>query len=135
MILQIHTRFIFISLLLLAVSCGPNAIHNLEQELLAVHDEVMPEMERMKAQRRKLISRDYASTQDSLKGYLIAQSLHESDSLMWAWMLQYVPVDRLRDSLNQDQLVDYLKTQRAMIGRVSDQMKSSMRRAEEILMD
>jgi len=66
-------------------------LRKVEQEVLDIHDEVMPKMGDLNNNRKKLIKRLY--TKDSLEyGLMIRESiddLEEADSLMWDWMHNY----------------------------------------------
>lgn len=131
------SKFLLLILLITAtvflIGCGPSAIEQLEDEVLEIHDEVMPWLDDMKAKRRKLVKRQPLSEADSMNMLNTSKLLHRGDSMMWNWMYQYRPVSELEDSLNAEELEGYLRHQKTLIIEVNQVIKEGMKRADEIL--
>ncbi len=90
-------------------------------------------MDDMKRMRRQLVK---LKPIDSLEQHRINQAsyaLHCADSLMWKWMYQYRDVRDVRDSLDHEQLMNYLLLQKQKILLVNRSMKSAMKESEKIL--
>ncbi len=130
---HIHRIIFFAILISLTTGCGPDKIEKLEEEVFALHDEVMPLLPEMKSQRRSLATRTYPTVTDSIAGRSASVDLHRADSLMWHWMYQYVPTEQLRDSLSRNEIEDYLTRQREMASGVNEAIKSAMKSAENYL--
>lgn len=104
----------------------------LEQEVMEIHDEVMPKMGDMNNMRKKLLeinaSRELA---DSTRAAVIKtiQDLETADSLMWQWMYDYSrpsgdsPADALQ----------YLEKEKVRVTRVKDAINSSMAEASKLI--
>ena len=117
--------FIITSLL----SCRENhsnpEVQALYDEVMFVHDEVMPEMStihRLKKQIRKL------PEQDSLCYDLIKQ-LDEADEAMMSWMAQF----KTDKEASDQEKINYLKEEKNKITEVSRLMKTSISDATSFL--
>lgn len=133
MILQFVHRFFFVLPVIIVLGCGGQKTSMLEDEVLGLHDEVMPYLEDMKRQKRELMARKFDSASDSLAAQEIIGQLHLGDSLMWSWMHQYKPVDGLQDSLSEDEIQDYLIKQHKKMMRVRDVSFKAMDDANALL--
>ena len=133
MISRIDNIIFILFIALSVISCSPSENERLEKEVLDIHDEVMPWLDDMKLLRRKLLKSPFDNKADSSKADEAAIALHRADSFMWAWMYQYKPVNKVRDSMTDAQLNDYLIHQREYIAHVNTSMKNAVKRANEIL--
>ena len=126
-------------LICIASACGgKNAqegqeLHALEEEVMEIHDEVMPRMSEI----NKLIKRleeSYGS--EELDTALLDRVLYhknaliEADSLMWAWMHGYQPP--ARDG-NPDSIRRYLTLERDKVFVVREKMLSSITNANKLI--
>ena len=130
MILRRHNFVLLILMTIIFSSCGPPEVEKLEEEVLALHDEVMPWLDDMKAKRRQLARLTNA---DSVRITQTKALLSAADSLMWAWMYRYKSVASLEDSLSDTQLTTYLRSQRESIQHVNMVTKKAMAEANELL--
>ena len=110
-------------------SCRENhsnpEVQTLYDEVMYVHDEVMPEMStihRLKKQIRKLSSQDSAS-------YALIQQLEEADESMMSWMAEFKTDKKASD----DDKMIYLKKEKVKITVVSNQMKTAIEDAQTFL--
>jgi len=115
------------TLFFLVQSCESNVAHNqtqlntqdsLYQVIMDIHDEVMPLTSKI-VQKKDLLEK--LSSNDSLAQTKI-QELGAAEEAMWDWMYQIKAPKTLRDSLNPEQLDEYLKEQLKQIRIVKDQM-------------
>ncbi len=116
------------------LSCGVNQNKLLESEVMRLHDEVMPKLELMKRQKRSLVKTSFASERDSIKAHQVVKELTYGDSVMWAWMYQYRPVETLRDSLDEDEINLYLEEQLIKVTHVNSSIKNAIHQADELIL-
>jgi hypothetical protein len=131
--------------LLFIISCKPaekpaettNDTQALEDQLMAVHDEVMPkltDMQTLSADLRKIKS----SIPENSEGKIVSpqgldqniEGLRLAEQGMWDWMKQY---HDQRDSVPADQLKPFLDHQMELIKSVENGVNSSIANAEEWL--
>ena len=87
----------------------PTAIAELEKEVLALHDEVMPwmsDMHKLEKQLRKR-ARQRADSMEILVA--AANDLQRADSLMWDWMHAYQDPAKLLEQMDESEVIEYLK--------------------------
>ncbi len=134
--------FITILLLLLGNACKPDT-QLAEQRakwdaIMAVHDEVMPEMATIdrlrKALREQLAKLDstsqvfqYSEIQAAIFG------LEQADEGMMTWMAELPPFDQLRQRETHNGMLAFLDGEQKKIDAVKTNMLNSIARAKELL--
>ena len=106
--------------------------------VMDIHDEVMPLMGKMIKYRKKAISRAELLLQDSLdsndqEGMELENLAIELDAAaesMMQWMRSYNPDF---DSLDHDEIMVYLKSEKEKINEVNTKIKSVMDKSKELL--
>lgn len=113
------------------------AQQNLWDEVMAIHDEVMPKMGSMH-QLTKALKNQWennteldASTKEDIS--IAIQELEAADEGMWDWMHNLKQLKPLRESESHDAILEYLKEQEQSIILVREEMNNSMANAESIL--
>lgn len=129
-------RLIFTLLCTIALlaSCKPNiksdANQALYEEVMAVHDEVMPKMSDMH-KLRKQIRKAYPDK--SVAGYeqslTVLAKLEEADEGMMEWMANF----KVPEETDAAQQKAYLMQEKVAIRKVSDDMYAAMATAKTIL--
>jgi hypothetical protein len=137
------------ALTLLAVSCqsGPqseqhdhsatqttnNPVASLEQQVLAVHDSVMPRMSDLLRLKKEVAAKVGKAREGAVKeeGTAIRSRLEQADEAMMEWMHQYNG-DTL-GKLEQAKAIEYLKDQQTKINQVHDQTQTSIMDAKKYL--
>jgi len=117
----------------LMISCESKdkEIEKLKSETIAIHDEVMPKMDKIMNLKKSLrMELDSVSNDEStnIRGLII--SLENADKAMMNWMRNYDP--QMKD-MSEDEKIEYLKNQKASIQEVSEQMKSSISEVDSYL--
>ena len=108
-------------------------IESIEEKVLALHDEVMPFMGEMHAL-EKALRKQARVTKDSAEQYVkVANELQIADSLMWDWMYAYKSPLKLKDSLSNEKILEYLNAEKIRAGRVNSSMKTGMDKARSLL--
>ena len=124
-------RFLIIFLaviFLLAPSCQEKQAVTPE-EVMAIHDAVMPRMADMQRYRRDLLRQ--ADGLDSLQAIPLqeaARKLLVGEEMMWTWMNAYKPPQKGTPNYQS-----YLLEQRTLIQAVRDSMELAISEAERIL--
>ena len=122
-----------ILLVMLLSSCGANKSQQLKvlkDEVMEVHDEVMPKMGDMRKTSKSLMMK--AETMDSsasaeLKE--IAGEIEAANEFMMEWMRQYEP--NLEGT--EEELLKYYNEQRAGIQEVKERMLSALEKGQKAL--
>ena len=123
---------VFFSFLILLASCGndPNlVVKQLETEVIAIHDEVMPKTNDIHKLKKELKNR-LEDTQDSTVIFDLIKELDDADEFMMVWMDQYQKVDMAKDTSEN---MSYLRDQKVKIIEVKEAMLNSIKNTEEYL--
>lgn len=130
--------------ILLISACGikepsQSSLQMLEEEVMAIHDSVMPDMPKIHYQKEALV--DWSKSEefedlDSTDRQNIAsaiRALKKAEDAMWDWMSDYADEsEEMKDS--DDSLMNvFLLRQKSEIIRVRDMMLSSMSAADSLL--
>jgi hypothetical protein len=97
----------------------------LYDEVMAIHDKVMPEMNTIHTLKRELKSIEKPETRDVIIKKIIA--LDNADEAMMSWMADFKVPE------NKDKEGEYLIKEKEAIQMVSDQMYSSIQQAQMLL--
>ncbi|WP_143961936.1 hypothetical protein [Litoribacter populi] len=131
--------FILFASVIFTFSCGENTSQTesndhteLREEVIAIHDEVMPQMGRLKSLERRVASqKDSLVAQDSTiyaeeisQKAAIVDELHQAYDEMFVWMRQFRP-----DEVETENEEAYLLEQREKVKEVNRQIKSALERA------
>ncbi|MDX1666165.1 MAG: hypothetical protein R3350_03000 [Saprospiraceae bacterium] len=145
-------RFILTFLLTgLLISCGSSgdqpdqpgqqepSEEQLWEEVMATHDEVMPEMVNINRVSRQL--RKYAEEHPELASEIredisaSVQSLSQAEEAMYEWMnqLKYRSLEELQRKTDEQEALSYLDREREAIENVKRQMLTSLEEGERLL--
>lgn len=124
----------------LTTACGPGSADGnkkLREEVIAVHDEVMPKIGQLKAYERDALAKANAvateNPEDSVQVEeykALAYDLNEAHQAMFDWMHQYEPED---GELTDEELKSYLDDQKVKIEAVNKQIKDALAKADSML--
>lgn len=124
----------------LVTACGPGAVDGnkkLREEVIAVHDEVMPKIGQLKAYERDALAKANAVATENPNDSVqveeykaLAYDLNEAHQAMFDWMHQYEPED---GELTDDELKSYLDDQKVKIDAVNKQIKDALAKADAML--
>lgn len=122
--------FIFLSLLIFS-SCkekqnsSETAQNKLYDEVMAIHDQVMPEMTTIHNLKKDLKAIEKPETKDIILQQV--KELNDADEAMMTWMAAFkVPEDKTQEDA-------YLLLEKEKIKQVSDLMYASMDRAKKLI--
>ncbi|WP_425635799.1 hypothetical protein ACPUEN_10285 [Algoriphagus yeomjeoni] len=132
--------FLIFSSFLLVKACGPKSPSEneiLREEVIAVHDEVMPKMGNLKSLERRALEKvgelEKGSPQDSAKIQeykALAYDLNHAHEAMFKWMRQYEPKD---GEQSPEEIKQYLEEQMVLVSAVNVEMKEVLAKADELL--
>lgn len=136
------TPFLTLGLLLLLNACGPNLVEEnkkMREQLIAVHDEVMPQMGKLKSLEKKATQKiEVLSNQEPVdsvqieKLKVLAFDLNKAYEGMFLWMRQYDTEDGDKKPI---EVKAYLEEQMVMVAEVNQEIKDVIERAEMELKD
>ena len=98
-------------------------------EVIALHDEVMPKRSDMIRLERELNS---SSLDTSLVAFAKTR-LERADDAMMAWMQSEKSLTNLAENMNENQLEAHILTRKQLIQEVADSMLASILYAEQLL--
>ena len=103
-------------------------------EVIAVHDEVMPKLSQISELKAAIEARMDAEDDSLAKSnwFELMQTLDEADESMWVWMRQFNPE---MDSTAIEANMIYLGEQQKEVDEVALKINSSIEKAEQALKD
>jgi len=116
-------------LLSTACSSNPNDIQVLKEEVIVIHDEVMPLMDPLYNQRQKL-QQKMKEGGDSLTLQKLILEIKEAEEGMMRWMRQYEPDF---EGKTKEETLAYLQSQKEQIQKVNQEMKEALQKSKETL--
>ena len=123
---------ILILFIFMIVSCGPNhndaEVKQLYEEVMTIHDDVMPKISDITKLRRK-IRKD---KQESVESLQHITDLEKADDAMMDWMSDFQKYKTYNDSTKESKM-KYLNNEKLRIQSVSDQMYGSLESAKKYL--
>ncbi|WP_370089923.1 hypothetical protein [Ekhidna sp.] len=131
-------NLLLITTLFFIVSCGPSQEEELQQlkdEVMTIHDEVMPKMGELRRIRKDLLLQaDSLIVVDSARAALlttIATQIGDANEGMMQWMRDFEPEFEGTD----DEIRQYLEDQKIAIQQVKEDMNKSLAKGKEVLGD
>ncbi|MBS9524944.1 hypothetical protein KI659_13070 [Litoribacter alkaliphilus] len=140
MLCKFSTRILLLLLIIGCFSCdGKTSVSesedhsDLKEEVIAIHDEVMPQMGRLKnmekrvtSQKDSLVALDSAGHSEEIAHKAsIVDELNQAYDGMFVWMRQFRP-----DDIESEEEETYLLEQREKVQEVNRQIKEALARAE-----
>lgn len=135
----IENRFLLILSIFIIVSCASDTSDNqaLKEEVISIHDEVMPQMGALKSHQKRLIEEaNQLSEKDSIlyqeeirERRDLAQNLNKAYEGMFVWMRQFQP--NIED-MEEEAAKVYLQDQKIKIEKVNSNIKIQLAKAKEM---
>lgn len=123
-------RLFLILITLLIISCGPPkdpAYQKLYDEVMVIHDDVMPKMTDINRAKKKLRKLKDGTNEELIT--LQIEQLDAADEAMMSWMHEFDAPEL--PSLAEN--LDYLNKEKTKIQEVSDQMLLSLKEADMLI--
>jgi hypothetical protein len=136
--MSIKNFSIAIAIAVLALACeDPVTLENQKwDEVMALHDEVMPQMSEINRLSRSL--REYKESQEAVDPQAeqridaAIQELGAAEESMWEWMNNLKQLDGLREKMSHDEIMNYLNEEKATIEQVRDSMLGAVENAKKL---
>ncbi|MCH7399610.1 hypothetical protein MM236_16555 [Belliella sp. DSM 107340] len=130
-----------VSFLILTFSCQSEKVDEnelLREEVIAIHDEVMPHMGELKALRKKIDAKANSLESDSPEVNsekvkelrVLAVELDEAFDGMFVWMRQF---KNSYEDMSEEAIHAYLLNQKELVKKVNNDINVSMKKANEEL--
>lgn len=126
---------------LLIFSCSGDKVEEnqlLKDEVIAIHDEVMPFMGELKTLSKKINEKSEVLAEQDLEGTsekvlelnFLAKDLDDAFEGMFVWMRQFKST---YVEMSEEEIKSYLQEQRVLVSKVRDDINRSMAAAKEEL--
>ena len=133
-------KIMLVALLFLVSGCNTEKKEQEELflQLMQVHDEVVPQMGKLKSLSKKLVLRadsliaDTTAIQDVETMRRIAEQLKDANEGMMEWMRNF---KQLEEGTPHGEVINYLLEQQQQIQKVRDDMINSKSEAEKYLLE
>lgn len=104
-------------------------------KMMAIHDEVMPQMGAINETSNALKARLEGETDDMMRQQIVLgmKTLEAAEDGMFVWMKDLKQLEALRETQTHDQIMEYLKGQLTLVERVRDNMLKSIQDGQAIL--
>ncbi|WP_420580623.1 hypothetical protein [Reichenbachiella sp.] len=139
---QYRNLLILFAFMSIALGCNSNKKEQqaLFEEVMLVHDEVMPKMGSLRALSSELTQKADSLMLDSLTDHSskinemrdLSKKLKDANEGMMEWMRQF---DQVEEGTPHGEVIQYLNEQRKQIQKVRDDMINSKEEAEKYLLD
>lgn len=132
--MTIKNTFCLLIAVVLCLACESKNVQ-LKEEVIAIHDEVMPHMGKLKSLQKDLLERaDQLALEDSVaQNEVIEQFRNTSVELdaayegMFVWMRQFEPE---QGEMTDDEFNAYLQEQKTLVEKVKLDINNSLEKAE-----
>lgn len=134
--MNIRNTFLTLICVTLFWACESKNVQ-LKEEVIAIHDEVMPHMGKLKSLQKDLIQRAaQLESEDSLEQAdhirVLRNSAAELDLAyegMFVWMRQFEPD---QGNMTEDEFYNYLREQKGLVEQVKQDINGSLEKAENL---
>lgn len=134
-----YLRF-FVAMFFFLSACGSDKKESneiLKQEVIAIHDEVMPKMDELKKLKKDLLQKSSELSADSIEmsGEIeklngISADLDSAFEGMFVWMRQFKSTF---EEMSDEEVEAYLLDQKIKVQKVNDEIKASIEAAKSEL--
>lgn len=142
MILQLRNFLILLTITTISFACNSDKKEQqaLFEEVMLVHDEVMPKMGNLRALSTELSQKADSLALDSLvdnsamvsEMRALSNNLKDANEGMMEWMRQF---EQVEEGTPHGEVIQYLSEQRKQIQKVRDDMLNSKEEAEKYLLE
>ena len=137
MLRTVNILFVGVFLSICTFSCAEPVEYTSEQlntqdslfkEIMVIHDEVMPLTSTL-VKRRDILEKSENTDEPTLR---LIQQLETAEEAMWDWMYSIKRPEQFRDTLNHNQIMDYLNTEYKSISEVKTLMLNASNDSNQI---
>ncbi len=134
----INQAFVFLCVIGL-FSCSSNGVDNeeLKEEVISIHDEVMPKMGELRSVQKELTQKaqqlsleDSVANQEKIQQLKnVASELEDAYEGMFEWMRQF---NGEFQEMTEEEVTDYLNEQKEKVTKVNEDIKAALEKAEKL---
>ena len=137
MLRTVNTLFVGVFLSICTFSCAEPVEYTSEQlntqdslfkEIMVIHDEVMPLTSTL-VKRKDILEKSEKTDESTVN---LIQQLETAEEAMWDWMYSIKRPEQFRDTLNHNQIMDYLNTEYNSISEVKTLMLNASNDSNQI---
>ena len=132
---MMYARLLMLFLVLNLVSCKNNDSEVLHNQIMDIHDEVMPKTGEIAylylAFRKKVETDSTISPDQKMELLKQADDLEKAEDEMMVWMNDYIPPHKMKSSKNKNEIIDYLLEQKKIISEIKVHTNTSLALGEE----
>jgi len=130
-----YLRLLSLFLVLSLPTCQNNEVEVLHNEIMDIHDEVMPKTSDIAylylAFRKKVETDSTISTDQKIELLKQADDLEKAEDEMMVWMNDYISPHKMKSSKNKNEIIDYLLEQKKIISEIKVHTNTSLALGEE----
>jgi len=127
---MMYARLLIVFLVLNLFSCQNNDAEVLHNQIMDIHDEVMPKTGEIAylylAFRKKVETDSTISINQKMELLKQADDLEKAEDEMMVWMNDYTPPHKMKSSKNDNQIIDYLQEQKKIISIIKVHTDASL---------
>ena len=127
---MLYARLLPVFFLLNLLYCKNNDAEVLHNEIMEIHDEVMPKTGEITylymAFRKKVETDSTISPDNKIELLKQANDLEKAEDEMMVWMNDYIPPHIMKSSKNNNQIIDYLQEQKKIISDIKVHTNASL---------
>ena len=127
---MMYARLLILFLVLNLLSCKNNDAEVLHNQIMDIHDEVMPKTGEIAylylAFRKKVETDSTISSDQKLEILKQADDLEKAEDEMMVWMNDYSPPHKMKSSKNENEIIDYLQDQKKIISNIKVHTNASL---------
>lgn len=127
---MMYARLLIVFFILNLLSCKNDDAEILHNEIMLIHDEVMPKTGEIAylyfAFRKKVETDSTISSVQKMELLKQADDLEKAEDEMMVWMNDYIPPHKMKSSKNEDEIIDYLQEQKKIISNIKVHTNSSL---------
>ncbi len=130
-----YLKLLSLFLVLSLPACQNNEVEVLHNEIMDIHDEVMPKTSDIAylylAFRKKVETDSTISTDQKIELLKQADDLEKAEDEMMVWMNDYISPNKMKSSKNKNEIIDYLLEQKKIISEIKVHTNTSLALGEE----
>jgi len=127
---MVCARILIVFLVLNLFSCQNNDAEVLHNQIMDIHDEVMPKTGEIAylylAFRKKVETDSTISLDQKMELLKHADDLEKAEDEMMVWMNDYISPQKMKSSKNNNQIIAYLQEQKKIISNIKVHTDASL---------
>ena len=127
---MMYARLLILFLVLNLLSCQNNDAEVLHNQIMDIHDEVMPKTGEIAylylAFRKKVETDSTISINQKMELLKQADDLEKAEDEMMVWMNDYISPQKMKSSKNNIQIIAYLQEQKKIISNIKVHTDASL---------